>query len=193
LRTRVFAETLRDLRPGALKRPLFPPRMLRASRDFETSRDFELIGHRSIHPRRPLIPQELRNAKAESIFSNVFSNAPRVARIIDNSRDRVRSGLSRFSRASRSAARVGVGHRSASGCGGLGGEGRNGGAGQTDVSEQSERWRLIDWFVGGRIISRTRSERASALDRAHGIASVYVYPYERAIRAGRGRGRKLVM
>jgi len=73
------------------------------------------------------------------------------------------------------------------------GEERSGGAGQTDVSEQSERWRLIDWFVGGRIISRTRSERASALDRAHGIASVYVYPYERAIRAGRGRGRKLVM
>lgn len=34
---------------------------------------------------------------------------------------------------------------------------RDGGAGQTDVSEQSERWRLIDWFVGGRIISRTRT------------------------------------
>lgn len=38
------------------------------------------------------------------------------------------------------------------------GERRRGGrAGQTDVSEQSERWRLIDWFVGGRIISRTRT------------------------------------
>lgn len=42
---------------------------------------------------------------------------------------------------------------------------RDGGAGQTDVSEQSERWRLIDWFVGGRIISRTRTAPTHCAER----------------------------
>lgn len=32
----------------------------------------------------------------------------------------------------------------------------------TNVSEQSERWRLIDWFVGGRIISRLLTVRTAA-------------------------------
>lgn len=69
----------------------------------------------------------------------------------------------------RDHARVGVRHRSASGRRAAERRAleevdtaratrRDGGAGQTDVSEQSERWRLIDWFVGGRIISRARGQ-----------------------------------
>lgn len=57
------------------------------------------------------------------------------------------------------------------------GERRNGGTGQTDVSEQSERWRLIDWFVGGRIISRTRTGRERASERARLIALMASHPY----------------
>lgn len=72
----------------------------------------------------------------------------------------------------RDHARVGVRHRSASGRRAdrsLGEEWsrqmvwatrRDGGTGQPNVSEQSERWRLIDWFVGGRIISRSRTRTA---------------------------------
>lgn len=74
---------------------------------------------------------------------------------------------------------------------------RNGGAGQRDVSEQSERWRLIDWFVGGRIISRTRTAPthcARLITIVTSLTYVCVYvciyhgQYERL-----GRGRKLVM
>lgn len=74
---------------------------------------------------------------------------------------------------------------------------RNGGAGQRDVSEQSERWRLIDWFVGGRIISRTRTAPthcARLITIVTSLTYVCVYvciyhgQYERP-----GRGRKLVM
>lgn len=60
---------------------------------------------------------------------------------------------------------------------------RDGGTGQPDVSEQSERWRLIDWFVGGRIISRTRTA-PTHLMRAwsrlwHRFMYVYHGQYER--------------
>lgn len=76
-----------------------------------------------------------------------------------------------------------------------GDEERDGGTGQPDVSEQSERWRLIDWFVGGRIISRTRTEHHRHTLDARLIA------FMASLRCtcitgntnGRGRGRKLVM
>lgn len=60
---------------------------------------------------------------------------------------------------------------------------RDGGTGQSNVSEQSERWRLIDWFVGGRIISRTRTA-PTYLMRAwsrswHRFVYVYHGQYER--------------
>lgn len=67
-----------------------------------------------------------------------------------------------------------------------GGEDGAGTAGQTDVSEQSERWRLIDWFVGGRIISRTRTRRLAfvyvrACVRTHrGLTMLYARPRPRA-------------
>lgn len=50
-----------------------------------------------------------------------------------------------------------LGRRGVEEADGMNDEERDGGTGQLDVSEQSERWRLIDWFVGGRIISRTRT------------------------------------
>lgn len=60
---------------------------------------------------------------------------------------------------------------------------RDSGTGQSNVSEQSERWRLIDWFVGGRIISRTRTA-PTYLMRAwsrswHRFVYVYHGQYER--------------
>lgn len=61
------------------------------------------------------------------------------------------------------------------------GSGENGAVGQTDVSEQSERWRLIDWFVGGRIISRTRTRRlAFVYVRAYASRAEYARPRPRA-------------
>lgn len=53
--------------------------------------------------------------------------------------------------------------------------GETAGAGQRDVSEQSERWRLIDWFVGGRIISRTRTAPTRLIAIMASLTYVCVY------------------
>lgn len=103
-----------------------------------------------------------------------------------------------YTRRIRDHARVGVRHRSASGrraerslgrrgveeTDGVWATRRDGGTGQPDVSEQSERWRLIDWFVGGRIISRTRTApthlmHAWSARSWHRFVYVYHGQYER--------------